>query len=108
MAVRMAGIEVIDRDPIEPGAEIPFHLPHHVAGEAAQVREPIAILGRNNEAELVAVPLAPRWSTTSTKAGVPTIIRSIGSRRIQHQCKRRASATARAWQQRCFMMLSAP
>ena len=58
MAVRVAGVEVIDRDPVEPGAEILFHLPHHVAGEAAQVREPVAILGRDDEAELVAIPLA--------------------------------------------------
>jgi hypothetical protein len=56
--VRVAGVEVIDRHPIEPGAEILFHLPHHVAGKATQVREPIAILGRNDEAELVAVLLA--------------------------------------------------
>jgi hypothetical protein len=33
-------------------------LPHHVASEAAQVREPVAILGRKDEAKLMAVPLA--------------------------------------------------
>jgi hypothetical protein len=46
---------VVDRDPIEPGAKILLHLPHHVAGEAAQVREAITILRRDDEAKLVAV-----------------------------------------------------
>ena len=59
MAVRMAGVEMIDRDPIEPGAEILLHLPHHVAGKAAKVREPVAVLGRDDEPELMAVLLPP-------------------------------------------------
>ena len=58
VAVWVAGVEVVDRDPIEPGAEILLHLPHHVAGEAAQVREPVAVLRSDDKAELVAV-LAP-------------------------------------------------
>jgi hypothetical protein len=58
VAVGVAGVEVVDRDPIEPGVKILFHLPHHVAGEGAQVGEPIAILGGNDEAELVAIPTA--------------------------------------------------
>jgi hypothetical protein len=37
LAVGMAGVEVVDRDPIEPDAEVLLHLPHHVAGECAQV-----------------------------------------------------------------------
>jgi hypothetical protein len=61
MAVRMAGVEVLhDRDPVEPCAEILFHLPHHVAGEAAQVRQPIAILRRNDEPELANTQRQPR------------------------------------------------
>ena len=55
MAVRMAGVEMIDGDPIEPSPEVILHLPHHVAGEGAQISEPVAILGRDDEAELVAV-----------------------------------------------------
>jgi hypothetical protein len=37
VAMRMSGVVVIHRDPIELGAEIGLHLAHHVAGEAAQV-----------------------------------------------------------------------
>ena len=58
MAVRMAGVEVIHRDPIELGAEIGLHLAHHIAGEAAQVRQPVAVLGRDDDAEGMAVALA--------------------------------------------------
>jgi hypothetical protein len=45
MAVRVAGVEVIDRNPIESGAEILFHLPHYVVVEATKIGEPIAIFG---------------------------------------------------------------
>src|SRR5450631_1989900 len=55
VAVGVAGIEVVDRDPIQPGAQIPLHLPHHVAGEGTQIREVIAVLRGDDEAELVAV-----------------------------------------------------
>ncbi|BCH32746.1 hypothetical protein MesoLjLc_46760 [Mesorhizobium sp. L-8-10] len=55
MDMRMAGVVVIDRNPIELRAEIGFHLGHEVAcigGEVGQVR---AVLGRDDEAELVAI-----------------------------------------------------
>ena len=35
VGVGMAGVVVIDRDPVEPGVQVVFHLPHEVAGEAA-------------------------------------------------------------------------
>src|SRR3974390_2274527 len=41
--------------PAEPGAGVGLHLVHQVAGEATQVRDAVAILGRDDEAELVAV-----------------------------------------------------
>ncbi len=53
--MRMAGIVVIDRDPVELGIEIAFHLLHQIAGGLAQIRQLYAFLGRNNEAELVPV-----------------------------------------------------
>ena len=34
MAVRMTGVEMVDRDPLESGAEVVLHLAHHVSGEA--------------------------------------------------------------------------
>ena len=55
MAVRMAGVEVIDRDPIEPRSEVFLHLAHHVAGEGAKIGQPVAVLGRDDEAKLMPV-----------------------------------------------------
>ncbi len=51
----MAGVEVVDRDPIEPGSEVFLHLAEHVASEAAKIGQPVAVLGRHDEAKLVAV-----------------------------------------------------
>jgi hypothetical protein len=48
MAVRVAAVEMIDCDPIEPGSEIVLHLAHDVAGEAAQIGKPVAFLGRHD------------------------------------------------------------
>jgi hypothetical protein len=55
MAVRMAGVEMVDRDPVEASAEVLLHLPHEVAGEGAHIRESVAVLGGDNEAELVTI-----------------------------------------------------
>ena len=55
VGVGMAGVVMIDRDPVELGAEVLFHLPHEVAGEAAQVAHFGGILGRHDEAELMTV-----------------------------------------------------
>jgi hypothetical protein len=51
----MAGVVVINGDPVELRVEIASHLPHQVAGETAQVVHLDGILGRDDEAELVAV-----------------------------------------------------
>lgn len=55
MGVRMAGVVMIDRDPVELRAKVGLHLPHQVAGEPAQVAHLDGILRRDDEAELVAV-----------------------------------------------------
>lgn len=34
MTVRTASVEIIDRDPIEPGSKVILHLAHDIAGEA--------------------------------------------------------------------------
>ncbi|WP_271615277.1 hypothetical protein [Bradyrhizobium sp. CCBAU 51627] len=70
----MAGVEVVDRDPIEARAEILFHLPHHVPREAMEIGQTIAVLGNHDEAELVAV-LAPLLD--EGPAIHPLVIRSI-------------------------------
>ncbi|MGY4625317.1 hypothetical protein ACVWY3_003073 [Bradyrhizobium sp. USDA 4486] len=51
----MAGVEMIGSNPVEPGAEIPLHLPHEVADEGFQVRQLSAVLWRHDKPELVAV-----------------------------------------------------
>ena len=55
MGMGVAGVVVIDRNPIELRAEVGFHLPHEVTGEAAKVAHLDGILRRDDEAELVAV-----------------------------------------------------
>ena len=51
----MAGVVVIDCDPVDLRVEVPFHLSHQVAGEAAQVAHLDGILRGDDEAELVVV-----------------------------------------------------
>lgn len=58
MGVRVVGIPVIDRHPIQAGAQVGLHALHQVPGVGAQVFELLRILGRDDEAELVAVALA--------------------------------------------------
>jgi len=60
--VEVAGIEMIDRHPVEPRPEIFFHLRHETAGQRLQVGIFGAILGRDDETELVRVALPARGS----------------------------------------------
>ncbi len=53
--VRVGGVEVIDRDPVEAGAEIALDLPHQIAGEGAEVRELCPVLRGDDQAELTRV-----------------------------------------------------
>ena len=59
VGVRVAGVVVIDRDPVEPGSEVGLHRLHQVAGGLPQVGQLYAFLGGDDEAELVAVVAAP-------------------------------------------------
>ena len=60
VGMRMAGVVMIDGDPVELGTEVTFHLPHEVTGKAAQVAHLDGILRRDDQAELVPVfPPAP-------------------------------------------------
>jgi hypothetical protein len=58
MRVRMAGVEMVDRDPFEPGAQVLLHLPHQPARERLEVGILVAVLDRDDEAELVTVASA--------------------------------------------------
>ncbi len=55
MGVRLPGVEVVDRHPIERGVEVLLHLSHEIAGEGLEVPELDAVLGGHDEPELVAV-----------------------------------------------------
>ena len=55
MAVRMAGVEVIDRDPVEPRPEVFLRLLHQAPDQRLQILIFRAILGCDDEPELVAV-----------------------------------------------------
>ena len=57
VGVGMTGVEMIDGDPIELAVEIAFHLPHQIADEGLQVGEAGAVVGRDDEAELMRVGL---------------------------------------------------
>jgi hypothetical protein len=54
----MAGVVMVDRNPVEAGIKIQFHLAHEVTGEAAKVIHFGCILRRHDEPELVAIAAA--------------------------------------------------
>ena len=57
VGVRVAGVEVVDRHPVELRVEVLLHLPHQVADERLEVLEAAAVLRRDDEAELVRIAL---------------------------------------------------
>jgi hypothetical protein len=54
VGMRMAGVVVVGRDPIEPGPQIGLGAPHQSAGQVLVFR---SVLRRHDEAELVAVAI---------------------------------------------------
>src|SRR6266700_1657458 len=59
MNMRMAGIKMVHRHPIELRSQVTFEFAHEVAGEAGQVSELRALLRRDDDAKLMAIVLAP-------------------------------------------------
>ncbi len=55
VTVRMTGIEMVDRDPVELRAEVLFHRRHQPAHERLQIGIEFSFLRRNDEAKLVPV-----------------------------------------------------
>ena len=53
--MRMLGVVVLHRDPIEPRSEILLGVGHQVAGERLEVGHVGGVLGRDDEAEVVAI-----------------------------------------------------
>src|SRR5229473_4913523 len=58
MNMRMAGIKMVHRDPIELRSQVTFEFAHEVAGEAGEVAEAHTVLRRDDDAKLVAIILA--------------------------------------------------
>src|SRR5262245_56560832 len=57
VGVRMAGVEMIDRHPVEPCIKIAFHLGQQIADEGFEIGKTRPFIGRHHKAELVWVPL---------------------------------------------------
>ena len=55
VGVGMAGVVMVDRDPVEFRPKVGFHLLHQIAGGLARVGQLHAVLGRDDEAKLMAV-----------------------------------------------------
>ncbi|HEY8065105.1 MAG TPA: hypothetical protein VIF40_10315 [Methylosinus sp.] len=55
VGVRMAGVVMVDGDPVEARVEVRLHLPHEVTGEASQVGHVDGILRRDDETELMTI-----------------------------------------------------
>ena len=53
--VGVGGVPVIDRDPVEPGPQVRLDAGHEVPRIGAQIRQLARVLGRDDEAEMVAV-----------------------------------------------------
>ena len=58
MNMRMTGIKMVHRDPVELRSQVTFEFGHEVAGEAGEVAELRAVLRRDDDAKLVAIVLA--------------------------------------------------
>ena len=69
----MFGVPVVDRHPVEPGAEITRGLVHQFAGEGPQTFQLAGIIGRYDEPKMVPVVLASiseRLAVRLVSAGV--------------------------------------
>jgi hypothetical protein len=66
-------LKVIGRDPVEPGAEIRFHLPHQVTDERLEVGDFARVLRRHDETKLVAVA----FPSLRERLGINTIVALI-------------------------------
>ena len=73
MRMGMAGIEVIDRGPVEPRSQIALDLFHPAPDQRLQILIFRAVFGRDNEAELVpitaaAAPITPRVPSPAARS----------------------------------------
>jgi hypothetical protein len=59
MGVRAASVEMVHGHPVELGVQVALHLGEQVANEGLEIRKPGALVGGDDEAELVRVLLGP-------------------------------------------------
>lgn len=59
VGMRMAGVVMIDRNPVEARLQILLHLSHQIACKILQIGHFVGVFGRNNEAELMPILAAP-------------------------------------------------
>ena len=78
MNVGVVRIPVVDGHPVEPRAKISLHLFGEVAGESPKVGHVACVLGRDDEAEMVAVVLAAFCESGAVSA-VAAGIEHLGS-----------------------------
>src|SRR5665213_1409198 len=75
MRMGMASIVVIDRDPIELGSQVFFHPFHETPHEGFQVFIFRAVLGRDDEAELVTVAFRPLDEALTVGTFASTVVK---------------------------------
>src|SRR3546814_18411669 len=68
MDVRIVGVPVIDRDPVEARLEILCHVGHEVAGEAPEVADLPGIFRTDDETEMMPIILAARCEVGAVSA----------------------------------------
>src|SRR3546814_5278416 len=68
MDVRIVGVPVIDRDPVEARLEILCHVGHEVAGEAPEVADLPGIFRTDDETEMMTIILAARCEVGAVSA----------------------------------------
>src|SRR3546814_10707065 len=68
MDVRIVGVPVIDRDPVEARLEILCHVGHEVAGEAPEVADLPGIFRPDDETDMMTIILAARCEVGAVSA----------------------------------------
>ena len=79
VGVRVAGVVVIDRYPVEFRPEVHFHLLHQITGGLARVGQLRTVFGRDDEAELMAIVASPLQESATILAKVSAPRRRVGS-----------------------------
>src|SRR5215467_12203937 len=79
VSMRMAGVVVIDRNPVEARLQVLFDLAHQVSREASQIGHFIGVFGRHDKAELMPIfstPLDERLAVSfvlKSRIGLPSL-----------------------------------